>query len=52
MIDGDFPLNANKQYKHGLRKRSKYLRKTYYVGGEAAIKSNNQKPCLVIENTN
>ena len=50
LAHGKYPMNVDKQYKHGLRKRSKFFceqhGQLYYIGGQ----KDKQKPRLVIEN--
>lgn len=50
LAHGKYPMNVDKQYKHGLRKRSKFFceqrGQLYYIGGQ----KDKKKPCLVIEN--
>ena len=46
-----YPAHADKLYKHGLRKRSKFFMheggRLYYIGGEK--QKENEKPRLVVE---
>ena len=46
-----YPMHADKVYKHGLRKRSKFFMheggRLFYVGGEK--RKENEKPRLVVE---
>ena len=51
LVHKTYPAHADKLYKHGLRKRSKFFMheggRLFYIGGEK--RKENEKPRLVVE---